>query len=245
MGKNVKTKNCEKHGEYTFTEIPGFDVEFIKICPACRDEEIAAESVISSDYHERQITKRLEDEGIPIRFLEASFDSYQAESDKQRDFKQVFEDYAEKIKAGSNESLFVAGTVGTGKTHLAIALIREIMSEVKDFRYTTVTKMIRDIRSSYTRESRKSEQDLIDEYASVKLLILDEVGLQLGTESEKILLFEVLNGRYENILPTVIISNLISDKMVDYLGVRVFDRLKTPESGLTVAKWDSYRQKGV
>ena len=40
------------------------------------------------------------------------------------------------------------------------------------------------------------------------LLILDEVGVQFGSETEKMILFEIINGRYEQLKPTIVISNL-------------------------------------
>ena len=39
------------------------------------------------------------------------------------------------------------------------------------------------------------------------LLILDEVGVQFGSETEKMILFEIINGRYEQLKPTIVISN--------------------------------------
>ena len=107
--------------------------------------------------------------------------------------------------------------------------------------YTTTMRMIRDIRSSYHHKSDSTEQEVIDRYIVKDLLVLDEVGLQNGTDNEKLLIYEVLNGRYENMSPTVLISNLPYIDLKNYLGERVIDRLKGKGGILAVFDWESER----
>jgi len=104
------------------------------------------------------------------------------------------------------------------------------------------SEMIRRIRESYRRESHESEQYLIEDYATVPLLVVNEIGVQFGTDAEKNLLFEVLDLRYENMLPTVFISNLSIQGIRDFVGGRVIDRML--ENGKVVEfTWESYRRK--
>ena len=58
------------------------------------------------------------------------------------------------------------------------------------------------------------------------LLILDEVGVQFGSETEKMILFEIINGRYEQLKPTIVINSNLRRALTDYLGERVVDRLR-------------------
>lgn len=73
------------------------------------------------------------------------------------------------------------------------------------------------------------------------MLILDEVGVQFGSESEKIILFEILNERYLNMKPTILISNLNPAALQEYVGERVMDRMR--ENGGIILKfdWKSHR----
>ena len=76
--------------------------------------------------------------------------------------------------------------------------------------------------------------------AQPDLLILDEIGVQIGSEHEKLLLFDVLNGRYQQCRPTILISNLSGSDLEAYLGQRVMDRYR--ECGAVLAfDWNSYR----
>ena len=84
---------------------------------------------------------------------------------------------------------------------------------------------------------------MIDKYINKKLLILDEVGVQMGTEAEKLLIYEVINGRYENYRPTILISNLSFKEMENYIGARSIDRLKSKDGAMVVMDWESYRNK--
>ena len=83
---------------------------------------------------------------------------------------------------------------------------------------------------------------VIDAFASPDLLILDEVGVQFGSEFEKQLLFDVLNERYEKLKPSILLSNIPSEQLSDYLGERVTDRLRENGGALIGFNWDSYRK---
>ena len=60
---------------------------------------------------------------------------------------------------------------------------------------------------------------------TVPVLIIDEVGLQYGTPFERLELFDLFNSRYENMLPTICLSNLKMEEIERILGKRIFDRL--------------------
>jgi DNA replication protein DnaC len=73
------------------------------------------------------------------------------------------------------------------------------------------------------------------------LLILDEVGVQFGSDTEKLLLFDVLNERYEQRKPTLLLSNLALDGVKAFLGERIYDRLREDGAEAVVFDWDSWR----
>lgn len=75
------------------------------------------------------------------------------------------------------------------------------------------------------------------------LLILDEVGVQHGSDTEKLILFEIINGRYEAARPTIVISNLDAAGLEQFLGERAFDRLREGGGRLVVFDWESHRGK--
>jgi DNA replication protein DnaC len=73
-------------------------------------------------------------------------------------------------------------------------------------------------------------------------LILDEVGVSFRSEAEKTQLFDVLDGRYREMRPTVIVSNLNAKDLQECLGPRIFDRLMEAGSTVVIFDWKSYRR---
>ena len=244
-------KTCNKHGEYKSTEGKLFNKTIWSSCPQCiGDYEKKVDNKLSED--ELRITKEklkriYEIASIPERFKDCSFENFIAEDRKRIQSLSVCKSYYDNFYDIKNtgSSLFLCGNFGTGKTHLAIAILNELIkSETGSGKYTTTLRMIRDIRSSY-RGGKYSEQEIIDRYVNYPLLILDEIGVQFGTEGEKILLFEVINGRYENYKPSILISNLSIKGIENYLGERAIDRLKSKSGSLVVMDWESFRNKGA
>ena len=84
---------------------------------------------------------------------------------------------------------------------------------------------------------------MLDFYGKlVEFLVIDEVGVQFGTETEKFIFYEVINRRYENVLPTVLISNLTSDELKTFIGDRAFDRFREDGGAILAFDWESYRK---
>ena len=109
--------------------------------------------------------------------------------------------------------------------------------------FTTASKMLRAVKDTYHKESEYSEKQVMEIYEKCDLLILDEVGVQRGSDFEKDMLFDVINARYENMRPTIILSNLTIDECKLYLGERVFDRMREGGGKAFLLDWPSYRSR--
>ena len=109
--------------------------------------------------------------------------------------------------------------------------------------YTTVIELLRAIRETWRRNSEQSENAVIEKYRGTGLLILDEVGVSFGSEAEKVQLFDVLDGRYRDMRPTVIVSNLNGNELKKALGPRLYDRLMHNGSDVVLFDWDSFRPR--
>ena len=100
---------------------------------------------------------------------------------------------------------------------------------------------VRSVKETWRPGSEHSERKAIGRFYEPDLLILDEVGVQFGSEAEKIILYDIINGRYERVLPTILISNLPEAELGAYLGDRVLDRM-SEGGGVTLAfDWPSKR----
>jgi DNA replication protein DnaC len=109
--------------------------------------------------------------------------------------------------------------------------------------FTTVMRAIRRVKDTWNRENTESETQAIAALVFPNLLILDEVGVQFGSDTEKLILFDVLNERYERRRPTLLLSNLALDEVKVYLGERVFDRMREDGGEVITFTWESHRAK--
>ena len=159
--------------------------------------------------------------------------------------KKICQRYADKwlerFKLGGG--LVFCGKPGTGKNHLACAIANSVIeNHQSDVYLTTVMRIIRKVKSTWGKDSDLTEEDAIKFYCSKSLLIIDELGVQFGTESEKIILFEIINERYEQMRPTILISNLTEEELGKYIGDRIIDRMKEGQGAVIKFDWESYRK---
>ncbi|WMR96878.1 ATP-binding protein [Mergibacter septicus] len=107
---------------------------------------------------------------------------------------------------------------------------------------STALQIARDIKNSWSKDSQISEEKVIKFYTDKDLLIIDEIGVQFGSEAEKIILFEIINTCYEQMKPTILISNLSEQELGDYIGERVLDRMMEGQGAIIAFDWESYRK---
>lgn len=241
---------CPKHGEFTkyVRKVEFFSKTFETRCPHCIKEEIelVEQQIRDFDSEERQAKiKELKDKsGIPLRFASANFDSY-IETAQNRLAKKICQRYADKwlerFKLGGG--LVFCGKPGTGKNHLACAIANSIIENHQaKVLISTALRIARDIKNSWSRDSQISEERTIKTYTDKDLLIIDEIGVQFGSEAEKIILFEIINTRYEQMKPTILISNLSEQELGIYIGERVLDRMMEGQGAIIAFDWESYRK---
>lgn len=244
------TGNCEKHGEFKqlriWMEYSGRIAEKLSRCPNCITAELEAAQNSLRAIQTEILNERA---NIPERFAGCSFENYQAVNQSAQTNLYILRDYAsawpQMLDAGT--SLILTGRPGTGKNHLAVALAKNIIEQHQaTVQLTSVMRIIRAVRRTWGNGSDRSEEEVIAHYTGVDLLIIDEVGVQYGSESEMIILFDILNTRYERMLPTVLISNLTLPQITQVISERLTDRMVEGGGATLIFDWPSYRsQKGA
>lgn len=241
----VKTVTCDKHGDYESRNWIG---TVWSKCPGCTEEEDAAkkEQAALDERKQRKLRweAKIKGSGIPERFHARTLDTYAAETPEQQHALEFAKDYAHNfdqvIKTGRC-AVFI-GKPGTGKTHLACGIGLRIMgAQQRTVLFITVQRAIRRIKDTWAKGSNESESQAIESLTFPDLLILDEVGVQFGSDFEKNILFDVLNERYEKRRPTILLSNLSAKEVMGYLGDRVADRLREDGGRVVTFNWESYR----
>jgi DNA replication protein DnaC len=104
--------------------------------------------------------------------------------------------------------LLFSGDNGVGKTHLAVAVLREL-AEAKGSRaqFWDFHELIREIKSSYDPETKTTELQVLEPVVEMDVLLLDDLGAWKMTDWMNDTLFYILNSRYMAKRPTIITTN--------------------------------------
>ncbi len=183
--------------------------------------------------------------GIPRRFLDRTFDGYAVRTPEQRQALDLCRSYAQRFAQVRvrGSCLLLVGGPGTGKTHLACAILTEVIRAGHTGFFMPVSAALRMIRDAYSPRAQRSETESFALLTAPDLLVLDEVGVAIGNESKRrAMLFDVLNTRYAEMRPTILIGNLTATEMEAYLGERIIDRLLEFGSATVPFTWASHRR---
>lgn len=254
--------DCPIHGAVDRSEVEQFDGSMaVRPCKQCQWSGLRV-SPVGSDEHTRalaqvaaeRLNSALVGSGITPRFADCAFSTYRATTPAMVEALERCQGYADDFgqhyQAGRN--LLLTGNVGTGKTHLACSIVRQVIGLNAIAVITTAAEIIRVFKRSMVRDSGYTDGDVIDELASFDLLVIDEVGAQAGTQYELAALHEVIDKRYNLVRPTVLISNLPATtrpgatgeqakSLEQYIGARALDRLRENGALLAGFTWASAR----
>ena len=227
---------CELHGPYKarVVFVSGQKVSD-GYCPEChriREAESARRSPevmaqIEAERERRRLEEALGRACIPADFKDKSFDTFITDTPELEQALGL----AKRFVNGWNKAkecgygLFFYGNPGTGKSHLAIAIIKELLPQCTAL-YTRVPDMIGYIRAMWHPDSETSSYAAIRRYVDLDLLVLDELGVQAGSINEQTLLFEVIDARLSENRPTIFLSNLKPSDLAPIIGERLIDRIK-------------------
>lgn len=245
----VETANCEKHGdyEYRYLHLPHNDKYMVSdYCAKCADEQALAaklheekENAARSMEREKLHRERVRvNAGISKRNLYKTFDDYKCDNEGQAKAKNDCERFVKEFPC--EKSMIMVGGVGTGKTLLASAMLDSLVDNNR-CEIIKVIDLIRHLKSTWAKDSENTEEDLIKYYCKLDLLILDEVGSQFGSDTEKLFIFDIIDGRYQDMKQTVLISNLDIDGIKDVIGERCVDRLREGGGSMIAFDWKSSR----
>ncbi len=248
MVASVETKaaECETHGQFESRALKfnGRQMPW-SMCPVCADIAHAKHEAEKSAYETQRAQERLENRirqaGIPHRYRAKDFASYIADTDGKDKARSVAMEFANNFDHHRDEGTVVvfSGKPGTGKSHLAISIAQSLIKS-NTVLYTSAIDAVRMIRNTWRKNSEQSETEVLEMLASIDLLILDEVGVQYGTEAEQVSLFDIIDKRYRDLMPTILLTNQGKAGLKAFLGERSFDRLR--EGGMWVAfDWASQR----
>lgn len=245
--ESAELKICEKHGEYHVRtlDVVGRVMRF-ENCQLCENEAKQAEEDADKERARQQdlenLKRKLKSVGITERHINSSFENYIADTEEKKKALGAAKNLSHIVGLGGQGNLLLIGNVGTGKTHLASAVARQV-SELRTVKIVRCIDLMRELKATWRKGSEHSELDLINHYGNIDLLIIDEIGIQFDSQTEKMFIFDVINARYENKKPLMLMSNLNKQGVIECLGEQAVDRLKEDGCPIIAMDWESQRSK--
>lgn len=144
-----------------------------------------------------------------------------------------FDNIPELTGIGKKESCFLTGGVGTGKTHLAAAILREWAKKMPNVGYYSTThdnwecvfisvpELLGCVQGTF---GTKSTEYTLNTFQLSKCLVLDDLGAEKMSEWSFSCLYRIISGRDAGMLPTIVTSNL-SLSEIDEWEPRIASRL--------------------
>jgi DNA replication protein DnaC len=156
-------------------------------------------------------TRFLDSARIPPRFRECSFHNYYPKNDSQYFAHSFASRLVDEYPAVETGLLFM-GTVGVGKTHLAIAVLKELIEKkgVACLFYESGS-LLKAIQDSYNPISQTSEMRVLAPVYQAEVLVLDELGATVPTNWVRDTMYQIINTRYNNKKLTIFTTNYLDE----------------------------------
>jgi DNA replication protein DnaC len=169
---------------------------------------------------------------IPKRYEHCALDNYDTIHETQKKAKiyvQRFLDKYPRIDVG----LLFLGNCGVGKTHLAVALLKQVIAGTGDGGlFYDFRDLLREIQGSWNSVSQTSELEVLRPVLDAKVLVLDELGANKPTDWVRDTIAHIINCRYNEKKLTIFTSNYLDnpakqgeESLIDRIGMRLRSRL--------------------
>ena len=183
-------------------------------------------------WHQRSFESLLKGARIPRRYLHCELSNFDDHTDSQRRALKLATRLVDQFPVVDKGLLFF-GENGVGKTHLAVALMKEaIRRKGARAMFFETRELLKTVRDTYNSQVDETELDVLRPVLEADLLVLDDIGAEKKSEWVEETLGLIVNTRYSERRVTIFTTNLRDAENTEpnsvalQLGLRIRSRLK-------------------
>lgn len=194
-------------------------------------------------WHQQLYETLLKNARIPRRYLHCELTNFETHTDSQRTAHRRALKLVDEFPI-ADRGLLLYGEAGVGKTHLAVAVLKEIIRR-KGGRavFFETRELLKLVRDTYSARAEASELDVLQPVLQAELLVLDDLGAEKKSEWVEETLGLVINTRYSERRLTVITTNLSDTDNTEPTSFAYQLGLRTRSRLLEMCEW--VRMEGV
>jgi DNA replication protein DnaC len=205
-------------------------------CPWCRgtgwkmvarkDGAAGAVAVACECGAEERAERVMERARIPKRYEHCDFESFSTDIgtplDQQslKNAKLQVQGFLRDYPA-TEKGLLLMGPSGVGKTHLAVAALKELIRRGHDGLFSDYRELLKEIQASYNPASESTEIRILEPIRTVEILVMDDLGASKPSDWVRDIVGIVLNARYNENRTTIITSNYLDNPQSEGEAVRL------------------------
>jgi DNA replication protein DnaC len=174
----------------------------------------------------------------------SNFEVWNESSRRARDTASAYYMHFNNIRSSRKNSILLCGQVGSGKTHLAVALALNLLKKNIKVMYMPYRDIITRLKQNMLDEEyyRKT----ISTYQTCEILLIDDLYKGRINDSDINIIFEILNYRYLNYLPVIISTEFTVERLLSFdeaIGSRIYEMCKDYTVEINISRENNYRLK--
>jgi len=171
------------------------------------------------------LASEIETARIPKLYAGESLDTFQPYTSSLRGCLARVKEYVENYTPDEPRGLYICGNTGTGKTHLAIGILRGLIARGFDGVYYSVVDLLDAIRATYDPNAPGAPKGRLTQELNRQILVLDDFGVQKTSTWVADRLYALINRRYQDCKTLIITSNIMAKDLPLKVENRIASRI--------------------